>query len=259
MDDLNLVWLCLTALVAGAVNSVAGGGTLLTFPALVAALSPAHGIQAAVLANATNTVALVPGSIAGAWGYRRKIAETRRWLVLLVGPSLIGGVVGSLLVTRLDPKYFSALVPWLILGATSLLLADSLIPRKKPHGTERDTFSGHSVVGLFLFQLGVAVYGGYFGAGAGILTLSALALMGIGDINRMNALKTVLISCINGISVVIFVVESKVLWSYAVPMAVTAILGGYLGALGAQRVRPLYVRWLVVAIGFSLSAYYFWK
>ena len=122
MTSLELFWLTLSALVAGAVNAIAGGGTLITFPALLAILTPVYGPTAAVLANATSTVALVPGSFAAAWGYRRMLSDARRWLALLIVPSLVGGVIGSLLVTRLDPRYFDALVPWLILVATLLFL-----------------------------------------------------------------------------------------------------------------------------------------
>src|SRR4051812_5468102 len=103
MDDMTFVWLCLSALAAGAVNSIAGGGTLLTFPSLLTALASTAGAGAAVAANATSTVALLPGSFAGAWGYRRKLGQSRRWLLLLIGPSIVGGIIGSLLVTRLDP------------------------------------------------------------------------------------------------------------------------------------------------------------
>ena len=126
----ELVWLCLAAVAAGAVNSIAGGGTLLTFPALLAGLSPVGAADAAVVANATSTVALVPGSMAGAWGYRRELKRARRWLYLLAGPSLAGGVIGALLVTRLDSAYFAALVPWLLLTAALLFLAESLLPNK---------------------------------------------------------------------------------------------------------------------------------
>jgi|ERR1700685_2766412 len=260
MHDLSLVWLCLTALAAGAVNSVAGGGTLLTFPALIAALTPAWGPQmAAVMANATSTAALVPGSMAGAWGYRRQMREVRGWLLFLIGPSLIGGTIGSLLVTRLDPKYFALLVPWLILTAATLLLLDSLIPRRPKPSVTRAAYSAPAIAGLAFFQLVVAVYGGYFGAGIGILMLSALSVLRIGDINRMNAVKTVLTACINGVSVVVFALSDEIRWSYAVPMAVAAIIGGYLGARVALRIRPRIVRWIVVAIGFSLAGYYFYR
>jgi uncharacterized protein len=253
----ELVWLCLAALAAGAINSIAGGGTLLTFPALLAGLSSLGAGEAAVVANATSTVALVPGSLAGAWGYRREMKQARRWLYLLVGPSLAGGVIGALLVTRLDPSYFAALVPWLLLTAALLFLAESFLPTRAPTGSQQRPHSTRSVAGIVLFQLIVAVYGGYFGAGASILILSALAALRVGDVNQMNALKTVLGACINGISVVVFVAEQKVAWHYAVPMAAAAVLGGYLGARLGLTIRPRYTKWLISAIGLGLAAYYF--
>jgi uncharacterized protein len=253
----ELVWLCLAALAAGVVNSIAGGGTLLTFPALLAGLSPLGAADTAVVANATSTVALVPGSLAGAWGYRREMQRARRWLYLLVGPSLAGGVIGALLVTRLDPAYFNALVPWLLLTAALLFLAESFLPAKAPTDSRQPPPTTGAVVGIVLFQLVVAVYGGYFGAGASILILSALALLRVGDVNQMNALKTVLGACINGISVVVFIAEQKVAWRFALPMAVAAILGGYLGARLALVIRPHYTKWLISAIGLGLAAYFF--
>jgi uncharacterized protein len=258
MHDLNFFWLCLTALIAGAVNSIAGGGTLITFPALLAALTPVHGAAAGVLANATSTVALVPGSFAAAWGYRQQLSDARRWLALLIAPSLVGGVIGSLLLTRLNPAYFDALVPWLILTATLLLLIDSL-RRRKSVVEVRSHYSGQAILGLIAFQLVVAVYGGYFGAGIGILMLASLAMMGIGDINRMNAVKTVLTVCINGVSVVVFVLEGDVVARYALPMAAASILGGYLGAKVALRVHPRQVRLVVIVIGFALASYFFYQ
>jgi uncharacterized membrane protein YfcA len=253
----ELVWLCLAALAAGAVNSIAGGGTLLTFPALLAGLSPLGAANAAVVANATSTVALVPGSLAGAWGYRREMKRARRWLYLLVGPSLAGGVIGALLVTRLDPAYFANLVPWLLLIAALLFLAESFLPNKAAAASAQRLPSAGATVGILVFQLVVAVYGGYFGAGASILILSALAALGVGDVNQMNALKTVLGSCINGISVVVFITEQKVAWSYALPMAAAAILGGYLGARLALVIQPRHTKWLISAIGLGLAAYFF--
>ena len=224
----NLVWLGLAALAGGAVNSIAGGGTLLTFPALLVALSPLGMAEAAVVANATSTVALVPGSLGGAWGYRREMKQSRRWLYLLAGPSLAGGVIGSLLVTRLDPAYFAMLVPWLLLLAALLFLAGSLLPPKAPAGSRPRPLSAGAVARIVVFQLLVAVYGGYFGAGASILILSGLAVLRIGDVNQMNALKTVLGFIINGISVVVFIAEQKVAWRFALPMAAAAVVGGYL-------------------------------
>src|SRR5262249_20369072 len=165
-----------------------------------------------VIANATSTVALVPGSLAGAWGFRREVDAVRQWVRLLALPSLLGGLLGSLLVTRLPPEYFAALVPWLILTATLLFMLQPLITpwfgSGQPHA-EPAALPRHAVVG---FQFLVGVYGGYFGAGIGILMLSSLSLMGLGDIHRMNAVKTLLAALMNGVSVVVFVAENQVEW-----------------------------------------------
>ena len=253
----QLVWFCLAALAAGAVNSIAGGGTLLTFPALLTGLSPLGAADAAVVANATSTVALVPGSLAGAWGYRREMRRARRWLYLLIGPSLAGGVIGSLLVTRLDPAYFAVLVPWLLLTAALLFLAESFLPGRAAADSKQRRLSIGAVAAILVFQLVVAVYGGYFGAGASILILSALSGLRVGDVNQMNALKTVLSSCINGTSVIVFIAEQKVAWNYALPMMAAAILGGYLGARLALVVQPRHTKLLVSVIGLGLAAYFF--
>jgi uncharacterized membrane protein YfcA len=233
-------------------NSVAGGGTLFTFSALLMVVDP-------VVANATSTVALVPGSLAGAWGYRQEMRAASRWARLLVGPSLVGGAVGSLLVTELDERYFSALVPWLLLTAALLFLAQPAVSKLAGVGKEQTSPTAWTLAGIVVFQFFVAVYGGYFGAGIGILMLSALGLMGIADIHSMNALKTVLAACINGVSVVVFIAERKVEWRYALSMAVAAIVGGYLGARVARRLDNNVVRWVVVLIGFGLAAQFFYK
>jgi uncharacterized membrane protein YfcA len=259
MSDLvrEQLWLGLSALAAGVINSVAGGGTLLTFSALLAALNPL-GIEAGRVANATSTVALLPGSLAGAWGYRQEMRAARHWTVLLIGPSVIGGIVGSLLLTRLEAKYFDLLIPWLILTAALLFMAQPAVARliqAKPHAVP----SRRMVGAIVFFQFLVAIYGGYFGAGIGILMLSALALMGLPSVHEMNAVKTFLAFCINGVSVVIFVLEKKVEWSVVPVMMAAAILGGYLGARVARQIRPVLVRWFIVAVGLGLAGYYFYK
>jgi uncharacterized membrane protein YfcA len=244
--------LCVSALAAGIMNSVAGGGTLFSFSALLTVVDP-------VIANATSTVALVPGSLAGAWGYRLEMKTAGRWAALLVWPSLLGGVTGSLLVTQLDERYFSAMVPWLLLAAALLFLVQPLVSRFAGLGTEQQQPGVWTLSVVVVFQFLVAVYGGYFGAGIGILMLSALAMMGFGDIHRMNALKTLLAACINGVSVAVFVAEQKVEWRYAWSMAVAAILGGYIGARVARRLDANLVRWIVVVVGFGLAAQAFYK
>jgi uncharacterized protein len=251
--------LALVAVVAGVINSLAGGGTLLTFPAL-----GFFGKVESLVANTTNTVALVPGSLAGTWGYRREFRDSLRWVALLIGPSLAGGVVGALLLTRLDEKYFDLAVPWLILAATLLFLSQPLMNRFAARHADQPATSRPVLAALVLFQFLVAIYGGYFGAGMGILMLSSLGLMGLGDIHRMNAVKSFLAACINGVSVVVFVIDDRldetrhlVEWKYVPTMALAAIIGGYLGAHYGRMMNRSVVRWIVVAIGFGLSAYYF--
>jgi uncharacterized membrane protein YfcA len=247
------VLLLVPALAAGVMNAVAGGGTLLTFPALTSVLHSGVG------ANATSTVALVPGSLGGAWGYRKELRACGRWLRLLTLPSLVGGVIGSLLVTRLDPKVFDMLVPWLIFMAAVLFLSQPWIGHMAGIGKQHGPPSRPMVVGVVGFQFLVAVYGGYFGAGIGILMLAALSLMGLSDIHHMNAVKTLLAVCINGVSVLVFALEGKVVWSYALFMAIAASAGGYLGARIARRLNRELVRWIVILIGFGLAAYYFFQ
>jgi uncharacterized membrane protein YfcA len=215
---------------------------------------------AETVANATSTVALVPGSLAGAWGFRRELRSTGPWLLLLVGPSLLGGLVGALLLTRLDPRYFVVLIPWLLLTASLLFMAQPALGRWLRAHETTGMPSYRWRAGVAAFQFFVAVYGGYFGAGIGILMLSSLAFMGLGNIHRMNALKTFLAACINGISVVVFASqENQVRWDYALIMAACAVAGGYAGARLGRRLPGSAVRWFVIAVGLGLAAYYFAK
>lgn len=249
--------LCLAAIAAGAVNSVAGGGTLLTFPALLACLG--GDAEAAVVANLTSTVALVPGSVAGMWGFRRELREMGAWVALLALPSLLGGVVGSLLVIQRPANEFKTLVPWLILVAAVLFALQPTLGRwLKLGAVERPSSRGHKIFG-WCFQFCVAIYGGYFGAGIGILMLTALSLLGQSDIHRMNALKTFLATCINGVSLVVFVSSGRVHWPFALAMAAAAVLGGFGGAHFSRKLDRNLVRRIVVAIGFGLAAYYFFR
>jgi uncharacterized membrane protein YfcA len=253
--------LCFVAALGGAVNSVAGGGTLLTFPALMALLTARDGssAMASVLANGTSTVALFPGAIAAAWGYRRELDEARYWLKLLVGPSLAGGLLGSWLVTSLPAEWFLTLVPWLILTAALLFALQPSISRWAGVGQPHEAPRASTVTAVVLFQFVVGVYGGYFGAGIGILMLSALAIIGLSDIHVMNGLKSVLNSFINGVAVLVFIYKRQVDWPLATVMAIAAIAGGLAGALVARKMNRTLVRGIVVAIGFSLATYYFYR
>lgn len=239
--------LCGSAFAGGAVNAIAGGGTLLTFPSLLMLLSP-------VAANATSTMALLPGSLAAGYGYRKELAANRRTLLMLWPPSLIGGIVGSILLIRIEERVFAFLVPWLLVGASVLLLLQKPLAKYlgvRSHVEPR----GRTLAGIILFQFLVGIYGGYFGAGIGILMLSSLAFAGIPNIHGMNAVKSILAATMNGVSAVILAAAGMVHWEYAAIMAVTAIAGGYAGARVARRMRPDYLRVIVVAIGFGVAAY----
>jgi uncharacterized membrane protein YfcA len=263
-------WLCLSALGAGIVNALAGGGTLLTFPALIGILerqSQFSTATASVLANGTSTTALVPASLGSAWGFRRELADLKHLLVWLLPPSLIGGTIGTLLVTRLPPDVFAALIPWLILLAAVLFLVQPLVVRRKASLVLEDgrvvtdgglaNVTSRSLLGMMGLQLLIGIYGGYFGAGIGILMLSGLGFMGLTNIHQMNGLKAVLGTAINGVSVAIWIVEQKVVWEYALAMMAMSLVGGYCAARFSRQVPGIYVRWLIITIGFGLAFYYF--
>ena len=234
--------------VAGAINSIAGGGTLISFPTLLwLGRDP-------ISANATNTVAIWPGSFAGVVGFRRELASVRRWLLLLVIPSLLGGIAGAVLLLRTPTSTFERLVPFLILGATLLLAAQEMITRRL--GTiaraHEDPTRGWVAV-VFAFQFLVGVYGGYFGAGMGILMLAALGLIGLTDMHQMNGLKNLLAICINGVAAVYFALSQAVVWSDVAFMAIGSIAGGLAGARLAHRFGRKFVRAMVVVIGLVMS------
>lgn len=247
--------LALAAFGAGALNAVAGGGTLLTFPTLTAVISAAE-------ANVTSTVALLPGSLAGAWGYRRELTGARTLLIRLLPPSLIGGGVGALLLLA-APDRFGELVPWLILSTGLLFLAQKPLTRllKRRAATtanaEAESPPAWLVLTLIAAQLGIAIYGGYFGAGIGILMLTALGFMGVANIHKANAVKTVLASTINITSALVFGFAGNVRWDFAAVMALASILGGYGGARGARLLPPWVIRWAVIGIAFGLALLYF--
>jgi uncharacterized membrane protein YfcA len=242
-------WLLLTAssILAGAVNSIAGGGTLFTFSSLMLVLGP-------IAANATSTFALLPGSVAASWGYRKELNECKVHLWRLGPPSLFGGIIGSLLVAHLPERVFANLVPWLLLGATVLLMVQPIVSRKL--GTVSKSKPGpRTVTAIIFFQFLVGVYGGYFGAGIGILMLSSLAFVGIPNIHQMNAVKSVLAAMMNATTVVVFLLAGVIVWKYALLMAVAATIGGYFGARVARRLKVSVVRAIVVVVGFGLAAY----
>jgi uncharacterized membrane protein YfcA len=248
------------AFLGGAVNAVAGGGTLLTFPALLWAR------QLEIVANATSTVALWPGALSSFWGYRAELQSRWSELVLLALPSFVGGVLGAVLLVRTDNAVFAAIVPWLILLATLLFLAQRPLAEWQRRravrwngdalaASQQTTPSPGRWAAVLGFQFLVGVYGGYFGAGIGILMLAAFGYLGFTNIHHMNALKNLNGMCINGIAAALFIAKGLVDWRLALLMATGAIVGGYAGAGTARRVGQPAVRTAVIAIGFSLSAW----
>jgi uncharacterized membrane protein YfcA len=243
---LRLSLALIAAIGAGAMNAIAGGGTLLTFPAIVAL-----GV-APLVANATSTVALWPGSLGSMWGYRGELVGARRWVIGFAVPSVCGGVLGAWLLLHTEPAAFARIVPFLVLGATVLFLVQRpLVRLLNASHAESEGPSASFLVAQFL----VAVYGGYFGAGIGILMLAALGFMGLTNIHRMNGLKNWGAMCINGAAVVMFVAGGIVQWPVALTMAAGGVIGGYAGARLAQRVGQERVRHAIVVIGLAA---FFW-
>ncbi len=242
------------ALVAGAINSVAGGGSFISFPALLFVGIPP------VNANASNTVALWPGQVASIGAYRTQIRSLKLRTVLpLLITGIIGGVVGGWVLLITPQSTFMRLVPWLILIATVIFAMSGRVTRwvrrRTASGEHHEFATGRGVV----FQLFIAFYIGYFGAGAGILILAMLALLGMDEIHTMNALKALLTTVSNGVAMLLFIVSHAVYWPETILMVVASILGGYFGAYFAQKTKPENIRAIVIVIGVVLSIYYFAK
>ena len=240
------------AFAAGAVNSIAGGGTLISFPSLLAL--GLTGQQA----NVTSTIAIWPGSIGGFWGHRQDLTGTGAFAKRLWPPSLLGGFAGAMLLLYTPAKLFDNLVPWLILAAALLLAANEPVARWV-NGLGGGRRGARWWLGAIAFQFVVGLYGGYFGAGIGILMLAALGLLGLTDIHQMNGLKNFLALSINGVAIAAFVFSAQVVWTVVPLMAVGAVLGGLTGSALAHRVGRRAARRTVVAIGFLLAAWYFLK
>ena len=253
------ILLFVVALLATAINSVAGGGGLLTFPVLMTVLPP-------VTADATSAVALLPAYITSTWAGRKHLAPVRHWFWRLLLPSLLGSLLGALLLNWSGNRSFTALIPWLILIATLLTLRPLLT---------RTAYSGQSAaaaaptetrsapaaglqVGASVLLFVVSIYGGYFGAGIGILVIAAFDLIGLTDIHSVLPLKNALCGSLRAIAVTVFVIEGKVNWEYGSVMVAGALLGGYMGGSVVRWMNRTAVRVGIVVLGLGIAAYYFW-
>ena len=256
-DPIGLLLVAGGAFLAGGMNALAGGGTFFSFPALLAAGVPA------VTANASNTVALWPASLSSAWVYRQELAKHRDWVVALTIVAAIGGVMGGLLLLAISNKAFTQLIPWLLLLATVLFAFSKQISRlvvklKSRMGIQQTDDQPHSKAGLF-FQFVVTVYGGFFGAGQGILTLAALAIQGIEDIQEINALKNWISAVTYTVSAITFIVAGAITWPYTLLMVFTATLGGFAGARIARYLPALWLKRIVIGVGTVMTVIYFFK
>lgn len=236
------------AVVGGALNAVAGGGSFFTFPALVFAGMPA------VPANATSTLALWPGSLASAAAYRRELGGDRRQTTWFTIASLVGGVGGAFLLVKTPERAFQIILPFLLLLATLLF---AFGPRLT--AGLRAWSGGHGLPfwGAVAVQVVISVYGGYFGGGMGIMMLATFSLFGMDDIHRMNGLKSILAVAINGVALATFVAAGIIVWAPGLLMILGAVVGGYGGAAVARKLNPKWVRVFIITVGSFLTVWFF--
>lgn len=253
---LRLAWLCFAALVGGGINAIAGGGSLLSFPALLqVGVLPVH-------ANATNTVALLPGQITAATAYRRELRRYRTLLPILLTAAFTGGLFGARLLLATRQQTFLRMVPWLLLTATLLFAVGPKFQRRAFQGKNETHASGLRPLARFLLPIGIfaiSVYVGFFGAGAGLLIMAALSFAGVDSVHEINALKTIITSTSNTVAAITFIVYGAVLWRYGAAMMIAGSIGGYLSARAARKHKPRGIRGLVVAMGCIVTIYFFWK
>jgi uncharacterized membrane protein YfcA len=246
----DAIFLFFAGALGGGINAVAGGGSFVSFPALLFTGVPP------VTANATNTLALWVGTTASGGAYTQKLNIPRRIMIPLVLTSAAGGLAGAVLLIKTAAQTFLHVLPWLLLGATLLFVFGKHLTGRISAGISHDA-SNAAVTGASIFELLVAVYGGYFGGGMGIMNLAMLAALGMTDIHAMNALKVVLGSVINGVATVTFVVTRAIFWPQAAVTTAGAFLGGYFGAHYAQKLPQAWIRVLVIVVGIGMTAYFF--
>ena len=246
-------WLIIASFLAGALNAMAGGGSFLSFPALLGV-----GVLP-IQANATNTVALWPGQFTSIAAYWTDLKANLSLVLPVCSAALVGGVSGAIVLLRTGQATFMALVPWLLLLAAGLFAVSGPVSRRLRRARVSSPEKKPNLAPLWIGLVVVCFYIGYFGAGAGFLVMSVLAVFGIQHINQVNALKVVATTTANGIAVLTFIVEKQILWKYCLLMMIAAAVGGYLGAHYSRRMDPRFMRTLVVMIGLGMAAYFFWK
>ena len=231
---------------------MAGGGSFVAFPALLFTGVPA------IPANATNTLALWVGTTASGGAYPQKLDIPRRVLIPLVVTSLVGGLAGAILLIHTPPQTFLRVLPWLLLGATLLFAFGKHLTGRISVSISHEA-SNSAVTGASIFELLVAVYGGYFGGGIGIMNLAMLAVLGMTDIHAMNKLKVRLGGVINGVATTTFVVTRAIVWPQAIVMTAGSVVGGYSTAHFAQKLPQSWIRTFVILVGTAMTIYFFWR
>jgi uncharacterized protein len=246
----NAIFLFFAGAMGGAINAVAGGGSFVAFPALLFTGVPP------VPANATNTLALWVGTTASGGAYRMRLNIPRRVMIPLIVTSVIGGLAGAILLIKTPAQTFLKVLPWLLLGATLLFAFGKHLTGRISAGISHDS-SVAAVTGASIFELFVAVYGGYFGGGIGIMNLAMLAAMGMTDIHAMNKLKVLLGGVINGVAALTFVITRAIFWPQALVMIVGSVLGGVTSAHYAQKLPQSWIRAFVILVGAAMTVYFF--
>jgi uncharacterized protein len=258
--DWRWIWLVVAAFLAGVLNAVAGGGSFLSFPALLGTGIPP------VQANATNTVALWPGQVTSIAAYREDIRKNRRLVVPMSVAGLLGGTAGALVLLHTPESTFMRLVPWLLLVAATIFAVSRPVARwldqiKAARRRHPESYTPRPPrrTWVFVATILVCFYIGYFGAGAGFLIITLLSLLGFEDLNEINALKVVSTSAANGMAFVIFVIGNQVAWRYCLVAMAACAIGGYTSARFARMIPQPVLRVIVIVIGFGMAAWYFWK
>jgi uncharacterized membrane protein YfcA len=246
----NAIFLFFAGALGGAINAVAGGGSFVSFPALLFTGVPP------IPANATNTLALWVGTTASGGAYPQKLNISRRVMIPLVLTSVLGGLAGAFLLIKTTAQTFLHVLPWLMLGATLLFVFGKNLTGRISAGISHDATNA-AVAGASLFELLVAVYGGYFGGGIGIMNLAMLAALGMTDIHAMNKLKVILGGVINGVATITFIVTRAIVWPQAIVMTAGSLLGGYSCAHFAQKLPQSWVKSFVILVGTAMTIYFF--
>jgi hypothetical protein len=248
----NAIFLFFAGALGGGINAVAGGGSFVAFPALLFTGVPP------IPANATNTLALWVGTTASGGAYPQKLNIPRRILIPLIVTSVIGGLAGAFLLIKTPAQTFLRVLPWLLLGATLLFAFGRHLTGRISAGISQDASTG-AVTGASIFELLVAVYGGYFGGGIGIMNLAMLAALGMTDIHAMNKLKVMLGGVINGVATVTFIATGAIVWPQGIVMIAGSLIGGYSTAHYSQKLPQSWIKAFVIFVGAAMTIYFFWR